>query len=194
LRVVVGVHGIAQDPTERATFAGRWERLLAAAGIQARIVGATWDSSGSITIDIARIASQPRWLSAQVDSIAQHIALADLVIAHSFGAPLVVEAMRRSSIALPLFAIGSPLGHPIHGFVLGLLGMTAKPGRRQAAFDVFNVDDPVTTSPLLGRFDTSRDGWVPVRVALPGNGGFGEHSDVGYVSHPTFLRLLRGFL
>lgn len=184
---VCAIHGIGNDSASKSSLGARWTRYLIEGGIDACVDVAEWDSSGSPVRDLARIVTGPKWVYAQAVDVAKQVdrMRPDLIIAHSFGAVLAAYV----SPNVPVVAIGSPIGHAVYGRALSLRGLPAMP---HPSYDIFNDEDDVACSRLLGRRMVVDLGWMPVRIAVAGHGAFVlEHRDDLYMRHPLTHRIVR---
>jgi alpha-beta hydrolase superfamily lysophospholipase len=144
-----------------------------------------WESSGYAALDILSIATRPSWLERQVASVVLAIEDTDpsVIVAHSCGAVLAAAALRRIRVDLPLICIGSPIGHPVYGAAFASIGLRGAVGGAQCV-DIWNADDPVACSPILGRSNTSALGWDSRRIAVAGVARWvAEHADRHYLTH-----------
>lgn len=206
--VVAAVHGIATGAVDRVALARRWAAaLLESTGYEFHVVGCPWPSSGRIVEDVTKVVFDDVFRNRCVTdvmegicrarAVAQKFGMQLVVLGHSMGGPLMTAALRELSKAepgawgVPRVAIGSPNGNRAFYPWFRMAGLVGIGPAADIALDFYNPDDGVPCANLLGRRDMSGDGWRTFECAVAGDGGFvGEHTDVEYLKHPLFARVL----
>jgi hypothetical protein len=188
--LVFAVHGI-NTPAE-VPYAADWREAL---GFDCEVVEARWDSTGSVVGDVFKILLNKRERNKAVGAITSQ--LRDfverdgpkLLLAHSMGEPLLLEAVRRVQPDLPIATIGGPLSHPFFGNTLATVGLR-KPTPGDAPLRFWNRHDGVCCSRFLGARQPS---WMnATRIAVAGDTGWVvEHSAVLYLEHDNVRRAVR---
>ncbi len=178
--VALCVHGINYGGED---YAASWQRALWRAGVVVRCVPAPWSSTGTIAGDLAGMCFSPGFRDRAVDEVRERIELVrpDLIIGHSAGQPVGIEAARLAGYTGPILTIGGPLSHPVYGRALRLVDMGEHPIPAKV-LHLWNADDGVCCSRLLG---TRHPGWMAeARIAVAGFGGWvREHPAELYLDH-----------
>jgi len=104
----------------------------------------------------------------------------DIVIGHSMGQVMMIEAVKALSVDIPMISIGGPLSHPIWGKALRAVGL-GKPDKRWHDIPMlWNADDIV---PAWHFWQTNPKGFHPIRIAVAGSFR-NEHPMELYLRHP----------
>lgn len=199
LLTIACLHGIATNPAEQKSFAGRWWRYIDEAltttrmerlnqalrgenvvdlqKINVKTLPLTWDSSGNGAKDIARVVANKSFRAAQINTIAKQLAevlpQVDLIVTHSLGCALIQPVLNHliaSDDKPMLVGIGGPHSHPIWGQALSWAGLRADP-----TSPYWQARRPVhfwnqdDMVPSLGTRYSEPLGWESVRVAVPGD-------------------------
>lgn len=205
---IAAVHGVNTGPQERRTFAESWERTLQAIGVPCEVTPCPWPSMDSGIKDSLRILWDPWFRDGAVVLVRN--AIKDwvkettgprIVIAHSMGTPLALDALRDLRSPVPLLAIGSPMTHPIFGPRLELAGFGRAWNDRPQPPAITNRDDGICALRWLGqRFIRRPKGFrvveVEVEVEAGGEpkGWVREHEAELYLRHPETIREMCGLL
>lgn len=158
-----------------------------------------WRSTGTISLDIARILNplsgfaeeETKRLAALLLAFAQ--SGGRVVLAHSMGTVLVAAAERLAQSGLRFVFIGSPLNHPVWQNALKTRGYN-KPMPGELPLNYYNLEDLVCASRILG---SRPPAWMESQeVNIPGTHFVQEHDACAYLRNRLVLngieRALRG--
>ncbi len=192
--LVVAVHGVA---TTDAEFAEALVANLGQAGLDVEVIPAMWSSRGSLLSDVSGLLTSKVFRETAIDNVMNGIALGlrraidearpFTILAHSAGAVLAVEAVRRlRAEGLTMVAVGSPFSHPVWGPALRSLVGLGHEGPFKVAYEFWNAEDAVCCTRWLGARG-HRDlglGWRSERVAFAGRGTLDyEHTWMYYAAN-----------
>lgn len=187
---ILAVHGI-NTPAD-VPYGGDWSDAL---GIDCEVTEARWDSTGSVAGDVFKILLNKRERNKAVGAVTMQLRDFEarsgpkLLLAHSMGEPLLLEAVRRVQPNLPIITLGGPLSHPFFGNTLATVGLR-KPTPGEPPLRFWNRHDGVCCSRFLGARQPS---WMEAaRIAVAGDTGWVvEHDAVLYLENDNVRRAVR---
>jgi len=177
---LLAVHGIATGAD--APVASQWRQTLAAAhAIQVPVEECRWPSTGSAAGDCAALALSPEFRMEALESVVHGLAdFAEeghgVVLAHSMGTVLAVQAERMLRTGLPMVLMASPLSNPALHLALDGMGLARPPSRRLV--HIWNNDDPIPGA----RSAVQPEYFEAVRIAVADN-------ELGEISFEHDVRL-----
>ena len=195
---VLAVHGI-KTPTDEQ-YGLLWASAIhSVTGIDVEVTEARWASTGTVLGDLLKLLAVPGQLRGAVGDVARQIYLFDelgveapsVIIAHSMGQALALEAVRALRCTIPVVTLGGPLSHPVFAQALRTAGIARAPALTPV--HLWNRDDGVCASKLFG---TRHPHWMAAHeVVVPGWGGYAlEHPAERYLASPVATEILRGVL
>jgi len=189
---LAAVHGINVGPDE--SVAPAWQSALRSRGMRADVTDIRWPSKGGFMSDAVAFVN-PHFKAAADEAVVH--GLQDfahggpgIVVAHSMGTVLALNAERLLRTGLPILCLASPLSNPGIRPMLEAAGYGQRP--RATSIHVWNDDDPIPG----GKRAEQPSYFQAVRVAVADNEASEfatEHAVTLYLRHPhthAALRLL----
>jgi len=174
-------HGIDTPPDFH--YKDLAEEAIGIEGIE--VVELRWPSRGSIMGDIWGLMTSKEYRkqcrSAATASLVgmNPVERVDLIIGHSMGNAMMIEAVKRLGLNIPMISIGNPLGHPIFGRALRSVNMGKVDQEWPIIPNFWNSDDMVSS---WHGWQDAPGGFESDRIAVVGSGR-DEHPMELYLSH-----------
>ena len=187
---ILFVHGINQDPGE--PFDKLWVDELRGAGLPCEGVGARWPSTGSFIGDVIKFMTPT--FKADADEAVCHALLdfaragGGVVLSHSMGTVLAINAERLVRTGLQMVCLASPLSNPAVLQALLAIGYGREPA--EPIIHLWNDDDPIPG----GKHAQQPSYFKASRIAVASNEAkafASEHDVRAYLRHQHTVNALR---
>lgn len=200
---IAAIHGVNTGAIEQQRFHREWQdTLCAAAGSGSyEVTGIPWPSIGTAAGDGLRLFWDVRAREAAIASVVYGLKRwlekpgPRVIVAHSMGTVLVLEALRVMGGGVPIVGIGSPATHPLLARRLAFAGYLRSVQRKRRPTTIQNKDDGVCALrlPFGGRLTMASGAylseWIDVEPDKP-VGWAAEHGADLYLAHETTLRAI----
>ena len=179
---ILAIHGIntgADDPV-----AELWEHTLRDSGLPCEVAEARWRSTGTVIGDVAAF-SAPGYTLRTLEDVCDGLREfaytgGGVLLSHSMGTVLLIQAERLLRTGLPIVCLASPLSNPAIAKALMAVGLGRPPPSR--VIHLWNNDDSIPGGKLAKQPGYFND----TRIAVADNdleGAESEHDVRLYLRH-----------